>query len=241
MLLTLVGLMLVSGISAFVYLKAYGMTFLGQPRSIMAEHPHAPKNKHLLPLCLPAALCVIGGLGAPFIFRMIQPTISFIPVMPDSLLGIAQGVVINGTAGLLGNIACFGFFGLVLVAGAVYLRRRLLGKKEVKRGPTWGCGYQYGTPRIQYTPASFIEPAARIFGPVIGTETKARIDKSYFPQSSTFNVSAPDVVRGKFYTPLFEKILEGCNHLKWFQSGVVNTYILYIIITLVALLVWGVA
>ncbi len=226
MLLTLVGLMLVSGISAFVYLKAYGMTFLGQPRSIMAEHPHVPKNKHLLPLCLPAALCVIGGLGAQFIFQMIQPTIAFIPVMPKSLLG---------------NIACFGFFGLLLVAGAVYLRRRLLGKKEVKRGPTWGCGYQYGTPRIQYTPASFVEPAARILGPVIGTETKAQIDQGYFPKKSSFAVSAPDVVRGKFYNPLFEKIVDGCNHLKCFQSGVVNTYILYIIITLVALLVWGVA
>ena len=172
---------------------------------------------------------------------MIQPTIAFIPVMPKSLLGIAQSVVINGTSGLLGNIACFGLFGLILVAGAVYLRRRLLSKKEVKRGPTWGCGYQYGTPRIQYTPASFIEPAARIFGPVIGTETKAQIDQSYFPKKSSFAVSAPDVVRGKFYTPLFERIVDACNLLKCFQSGVVNTYILYIIITLVALLVWGVA
>jgi len=231
----------VSGVSAFVYLKAYGMTFLGQPRSQFAEHPHVPENKLLLPLCLPAALCVIGGLGAKFVFQMIQPTIAFIPVMPKSLLGIAQDVVITGTSELLGSIALFGFFGLILVAGAVYLRRLLLGKKEVKHGPTWGCGYQYGTPRIQYTPASFVEPAARIFGPVIGTETKERIDQSYFPHKSSFGVSAPDVVRGKFYTPLFEKILEGCNRLKCFQSGVVNIYILYIIVTLVALLVWGVA
>ena len=241
MLVTLAGLMLVSGVSAFVYIKAYGMTFLGQPRSQFAEHPHVPENKLLLPLCLPAALCVIGGFGAKFVFQMIQPTIAFIPVMPKNLIDIAQNVVIDGTSGLLGNIALFGFFGLVLVAGAVYLRRRLLGTKEVKRGPTWGCGYQYGTPRIQYTPASFVEPAARIFGPVIGTETKEQLDQSYFPQKSTFGVSAPDVVRGKFYTPLFEAVLNGFNHLKVFQSGVVNTYILYILVTLVALLVWGVA
>ena len=49
------------------------------------------------------------------------------------------------------------------------------------------------------------------------------------------------MVRGKFYTPLFEKILDACNTLKVFQSGIVNTYILYIIITLMALLLWGVA
>jgi NADH:ubiquinone oxidoreductase subunit 5 (subunit L)/multisubunit Na+/H+ antiporter MnhA subunit len=241
MLVTLVGLMLVSGISAFVYLKAYGMTFLGQPRSQFAEAPHVPANRLLLPLCLPAALCVIGGLFSKFVFQMIQPTIAFIPVMPKSLLGIAQDVVIGGTSSLLGNISLFGFFGILLVIGAVYLRRVLLGKKEVKRGPTWGCGYQYGTPRIQYTPASFVEPAARIFGSVIGTETKPQIDESYFPQKSSFGVSAPDVVRGKFYTPLFEKILDACNALKVFQSGIVNTYILYIIITLMALLLWGVA
>ncbi|MBQ4615643.1 MAG: hypothetical protein IJB29_02890 [Mailhella sp.] len=241
MLLCLVGLMLVSGVSAFVYIKAYGMTFLGQPRSQEAAEPHAPGTKLLLPLFVPAALCVIGGLGAKCVFHMIQPTIAFIPVMPENILSIAQDVVIDGTGELLGSIACFGFFGLVLTAAAVYLRRRLLGTKPVRRGPTWGCGYQYGTPRIQYTPASFVEPAARIFGPVMGTKTEPKLDESYFPQKSTLEVSAPDVVRGKMYAPLFEAVQQACNTLKIFQNGVVNTYILYIIVTLVALLVWGVA
>ncbi len=240
MLLCLIGLMLVSGVSAFVYLKAYGMTFLGQPRTQFAAEPHVPENRMLLPLLIPAAVCVLGGFGAQWFFKMVQPTIAYIPVMPGGLLSISQSVI-DSTTTLLGSIAAFGFAGVVLVIAAVFLRRALLGKKQVRRGPTWGCGYQYGTPRIQYTPASFVEPAARIFGPVMGTETAPQIDESYFPQDSRLSVHAPDVVRGKMYAPLFEAIQSVCNHLKIFQNGVVNTYILYILVTLVALLVWGVA
>ena len=41
------------------YAKAYGMTFLGQPRTHFAAEPHVPENRHLLPLCIPAAACVL--------------------------------------------------------------------------------------------------------------------------------------------------------------------------------------
>lgn len=240
MLACLTGLMLVSGISVFVYIKAYGMTFLGQPRTRFAAEPHVPENRHLLPLLVPAAACVIGGIGAKWVFQMVQPTIAFIPVMSDGLSTAAEGVI-TVTDQLLGNIALIGMLGVALVAGAVHLRRRLLGGKPVKSGPTWGCGYQYGTPRIQYTPASFVEPAARIFGPVMGTKAEPHLDDTYFPQRSRFSVHAPDVVRSRFYAPLFEYIQRGCNVLKDFQNGIVNTYILYILVTLVALLIWGVA
>jgi len=240
MLVVLTGLMLVSGISAFVYLKAYGMTFLGQPRTQFAAEPHVPENRHLMPLFIPAAACVLFGLGAKWAFLMVQPTIAFIPVMPDGLVTASQGVITT-TDDLLGQIASISLIGLLMVAALVKLRRRLLGKRGVEHGPTWGCGYQYGTPRIQYTPASFVEPATRLFGPVMGTDPKPHLDDSHFPQRSRFSVHAPDVVRSKLYTPLFEYVQRGCNFLKAFQNGIVNTYILYILVTLVALLIWGLA
>lgn len=240
MLACLTGLMLTSGISAVVYAKAYGMTFLGQPRSRAAVDLHAPAPRLLLPLCLPAAACVLGGLFAPWAFRMVQPTLEFIPVMHDGLLNPAR-TVITETGGLLGNISLFGAAAVLLVLLFSLLRRALLARHGVKRGPVWGCGYQYGTPRIQYTPASFVEPAARIFGPVMGTTVTSKLPEGFFPANASLDVEAPDVVRGRFYTPLFQLIERACNALKILQNGLVNMYILYILITLVALLIWGIA
>ena len=240
MLACLTGLMLTSGLSAAVYAKAYGMTFLGQPRTHFAAEPHAPENRLLLPLCIPAAACVLGGLFSPWAFKMVQPTLEFIPVMHVGLITPAANVM-TSTGHLLGNISLIGGAAVALVLLFALTRRALLSRHGVKRGPVWGCGYQYGTPRIQYTPASFVEPATRLFGTVMGTEVKTEKPEGFFPARATLDVDAPDVVRGRFYTPLFQLAERACNALKILQSGLVNMYILYILVTLVALLIWGIA
>lgn len=240
MLACLTGLMLTSGISAAVYAKAYGITFLGQPRTAAATSLHVPQNALLLPLCIPAAACVLGGLFAPWAFKMVQPTLEFIPVMNHALMAPAAEVI-DATQLLLGKISLYGGTALVLVLLALLIRRALLRRSGIKKGPVWGCGYQYGTPRIQYTPASFVEPAARIFGHVMGTTVVSSMPKGLFPARSQFAVEAPDVVRSRFYAPLFQLIERACNTLKLLQNGLVNMYILYILVTLVALLIWGIA
>ena len=240
MLACLTGLMLTSGLSAAVYAKAYGITFLGQPRTEAAVRLHVPRNRMLLPLCIPAAACVLGGLFAPWAFKMVQPTLEFIPVMHVGLMQPASNVI-TSTETLLGKISLFGCAGVVLVLVFALVRRALLAGHGVKHGPVWGCGYQYGTPRIQYTPASFVEPAARIFGHVMGTTVKSKKPEGFFPVPVSLDVDAPDVVRSRFYTPIFQFAERGCNALKILQNGRVNMYILYILVTLVALLIWGIA
>ena len=226
--------------AAAVYAKAYGMTFLGQPRSSAAVDLHVPEKRLLLPLCIPAAACVLGGLFAPWAFNMVQPTLEFIPVMHAELIAPA-GDVIASTENLLGHISLFGGISLLLVLVVMLARRALLARHGLRRGPVWGCGYQFGTPRIQYTPASFVEPVTRIFGKVMGTTVTTTAPKGLFPSPTTLDVDAPDVVRGTCYAPLFQLLERGCNALKILQNGLVNMYILYILVALVALLIWGIA
>jgi hypothetical protein len=45
-------------------------------------------------------------------------------------------------------------------------------------------------------------------------------------------------MREYLYDPLMDGLDWGSDHLKWLQHGNVNLYILYIVITLVALLAW---
>ena len=240
MLACLTGLMLTSGLSAAVYAKAYGMTFLGQARSRDADSFHAPQNRFLLPLLIPAAACVLGGLFAPRAFSMVQPTLDFIPVMHAGLITPAAEVI-SSTKSLLARISLIGGGVVVLVLLLALVRRALLARHGVRRGPVWGCGYQYGTPRMQYSPASFVEPASRIFGRVMGTRVRTEPPSGLFPARVRLEADAPDVVRSLFYAPLFQLLEKGCNALKILQNGLVNMYILYILITLVALLIWGIA
>jgi formate hydrogenlyase subunit 3/multisubunit Na+/H+ antiporter MnhD subunit len=240
MLACMACLMLVSGMAAFAYAKAYGMSFLGQPRSSMAASMHAISVRALLPLAIPAAACVACGLASAQVFRAIQPSLSFLPFISQGMES-GMGNAASSTAEMLCNISLLGCAAIILSAALAAARKMLLKRRMVASGPTWGCGYQYGTERMQYTPASFVEPAERIFGPLMGTKTDAVIDSAVFPADAHIEVSTADVVSSRFYAPLFEYAEKACNTLKIIQNGSINLYILYILVTLVALLFWGIA
>ena len=114
-----------------------------------------------------------------------------------------------------------------------------VGLKWASGEETWGCGYQYGTPRVQYTDASFFEPLGRIFGGAMGLKVHQELDAHYFPGKASVAISAPDRLRTGLFTPLFEGVEKLCNMCKILQHGKIHLYILYILATLVALLAWG--
>lgn len=232
LLASLAGLALISGFAAAIFIKAYGITFLGEPRSGASESAHAPDFLALLPLLPPLLACVGLGMGAAWILPQIALALpAQLPPTPT---------LVNAASGLLGKAALLGLGG-ILLAGLLWgIRRWLLrGQHAPRRGPTWGCGFQNGTARIQYTSASFSEPTARIFGPAMGLKVHSQRDSGYFPARASLEISAPDRMRAGIFTPLFEGVTRVCDALKIIQHGRVHLYILYMLLTVVALLVWG--
>lgn len=247
LLLTLVAMALVSGLAAALYVKAYGITFLGEPRSGFAANAHAPGWRVLWPLALPAAACVAGGLCAPWFFDLASATAMTAAPLPRGLMAGA----LETQAGMehsLALVAMLGGAGAGLAFCLFAARGLVLRKRGVARHVTWGCGYQASSARIQYTDASFSEPLARLFAPVMGlrisggegcAQAAPPVPRSLFPERLRLGVSAPDRLRTLVFTPLFEGVERICNACKILQHGRIHLYILYILATLVALLVWG--
>lgn len=238
LLSALAGLALVSGLAAVVYVRAYGITFLGEPRTGFAANAHAVGWRWLWPLALPAAACVAGGLFAPYFFELSAwTTIAVIP-LPQDMASAVSGAEWQMRESLA-MIALFGGAGIVLAFCFFAVRGLLLRRQGLLRENTWGCGYQASSVRIQYTAASFAEPLARLFAPVIGLKERGGPSQGIFPGGAFFSVSAPDRLRTLVFAPLFELIERVCNACKILQHGKINLYILYILATLVGLLAWG--
>ena len=233
LLLSLVGLALVSGLAAATFAKAYGMAFLGEPRTGAAANPHAPALTGLLPLLLPAAACCGMGFAAPRIFAALTAALPLPAGMDAALPAAVQHHLSIVTAVGAGIV--------LLTLGMVLLRRFLLRGNAVQRHSTWGCGFQKGTARIQYTEASFAEPQAELFAKGMGIHIRKYMDKGYFPARASLDVSAPDRLRSGLYAPLFDVIRRACDACKIIQSGRIHVYIMYMLATLVVLLVWGFA
>lgn len=232
LLAALAGLALISGFAAVTFIKAYGITFLGEPRSGAAKGAAAPGTLEILPL-LPLILACVGlGLGATWLLPLLSAALP--------LAAAPLPAQVTQASDLLWRVALLGLGGAMLTGAIVAARRWMLrGKKAPGRAPTWGCGFQAGTPRIQYTGASYAQPTARVFGAAMGLKVRLGMDKKYFPTRASLEISAPDRMRTALFAPLFEAVVRACDALKIIQHGRVHLYILYMLVTLVALLVWG--
>ena len=244
LLLALAGLALISGLAAALYAKAYGITFLGEARTGFAANAHAVSWRTLWPLALPALACVAGGLLAPLFFGLASLTALNAAPLPDGLISGALEVKAQAQSSL-GMVSLLGAAGLCLALALLLGRRFLLrrrgasGARTAQSVQTWGCGFQAGTARIQYTDASFSEPLAKVFAPVMGLKVRRHQVSGLFPSRAALNVTAPDRLRSGLFTPLFEAVERLCNACKIIQHGKIHLYILYILATVVGLLVWG--
>ncbi|MFT4301726.1 MAG: proton-conducting transporter membrane subunit [Desulfovibrio sp.] len=238
LLLALAGLALISGLAVALYTKAYGITFLGEPRTGFAANARPLGWRILWPLALLVIVCIAGGLAAPAFFDLASMTgLAALPMPNDMQAGAAMGQEQARTS--LAMVSLVGSIALGLSLAGIILRKRMLKRRKVASMPTWSCGYQGGTARIQYTDAGFSEPLGKVFAPGMGLNVRLNLDSRLFPERATASVTAPDRLRNGFYTPLFEGIERVCNACKIIQHGKIHLYILYILATVVGLLIWG--
>ena len=237
MLATIAGLALIGGLAAACFTKAFGIVFLGQPRSEHAEQAHEVGLAMVLPGFVLAALCIlIGLLGAIVVYSM-APLIS-------EATGLSAAIVFTSLAQAAHSIAFVSYTGGALVGIATLLgigRAIALSKRSVSTNLTWDCGYAEPSPRMQYTASSFAQPLTETFDLLLQTRRVLTAPQGLFPKEASFATETPDPYQEYIFRPLFRAIGRGLLLLRPLQQGRVQLYILYIAVTLLVLLLWQLA
>ncbi len=230
------GLALIGGLAAACFTKVFGTVFLGAPRTEHAAHAHECGILMWLPMLTLAALCAAIGLCAPLAANAMAPVVANMTGLAPEQTALAvtyaqwplTGVVTAAVALLLA---------LCLLA---LLRRRLLARRSVGATGTWDCGYARPTARMQYTSSSFAQPITDCFRMFLGTRTSLRAPGEPFPQQpGRLSTETPDIFIARFYRPLFSWITRPLSWTLNVQHGRVQLYVLYVALTLVALLIWA--
>ncbi|MBI3795347.1 MAG: hydrogenase, partial [Deltaproteobacteria bacterium] len=228
------GLALIGGLAAACFTKAFGVVFLGEPRSEHAAHAHEVGLAMRLPMLLLAGSCVFVGLCAPAVVAALASPLSSITGLPEDQV---QTHLRSATGPLwFVVLATFGLICLTLVLGG--LRRWLLADRSVAEHGTWDCGYAQPTPRMQYTASSFAQPLTEIFRLFLRTRSRVLSVQGLFPHTASLATETDDVCSTSLYRPVFTGIQWLLSWLRWLQHGQVHLYILYIAVTLLVLLVW---
>ncbi len=236
-LAVIAALALIGGLAAACFAKAFGIVFLGEPREPEIRAAGEAPWTMLLPMVLLALACAGVGLAAPIVVRALRAPL-------ELLLGVVGPVAPAPAAPWadltrpLAGVSIAGAVLLALIAVFALVRRAALAGKEVRRGPTWDCGYLAPTPRMQYTAASFAQAITDAFRPLLGGGPRIKRPEGPFPGASGLHTEPKDPFLHKLFSPLFAAVAWAASRLRPLQQATIQVYILYIAATVLVLLVW---
>jgi hydrogenase-4 component B len=226
------GLALIGTLAVACFVKAYGAVFLGSARSEHALHAHESPPSMLVPMGVLVGCCFLIGLAPGLTAPALELGIAaWAPELREGEPRLAA----------LAPLDWITFMGLMLI-GALSLGGALLWiqlrRHPIAKGATWGCGFAAPTPRMQYTSSSFAEMLVGLFGWVLRPRTHRPRNLPLFPQTTDFYSEVPDTVLDEIVLPTFRSGAWLFSLLRVFQQGNIQTYLLYLFIALIALLLW---
>jgi hydrogenase-4 component B len=234
-LTTIVVMGLISGLAAACFAKAFGIVFLGTPRSHEAAEAHEAAPPMIGAMAGLAALCVAIGLAAPVAVLALESVVAAASGLPAAAI---RAELARPAASLGIAVAVFAAAAAVAVLAWTW-RRRVLAHRGFRRGPVWGCGYLFPSARMQYTASSFAQPLTTQFRPFIRSRETLTAPRGYFPAAASYVSDSGDPVLRLLFVPTFRWFDRMANRLNVIQHGHTHIYVLYIAATLLVLLVWA--
>lgn len=223
---SILALVMIGGLAILCFTKAFGIIFLGSPRKEIEAH-EMPASR-IVPLVIEAVIMLSIGIFPGMYAKLAGSALSCLP-----FAGITK---LTATA----NLGYVGFASLVflLLACIIYVAKsRRNSKRQVSEGPTWGCGYTQGTPRIQYTATSFVKTYVQLFSFLLGTRKHQEIPTEIYPVSGHFESESYD----KIESGLIDKPLTAYHRFtdifSFLQNGKMQFYVLYGIVFIILTLV----
>jgi formate hydrogenlyase subunit 3/multisubunit Na+/H+ antiporter MnhD subunit len=231
-------LALSAALAAACFVKAYGVTFLGRPRTRAAATAAETDNFSLAAMFILAALCLIAGILPGLFIDALAP-------ISTALLGERMPVQIGSqwlsivpiaaSRSSYDGLLVFVFIAMSGMLAAFAIHR--LASDRLRRAPAWDCGYPDPSPATQYTATSFAEPIRRVFGTVM---FRAREQVEMPPPGDTrparLTVQMTDPIWDWLYAPLAAAVSAAADRLNRLQFLTIRQFLTLVFCALVILL-----
>ena len=226
-LVALPALALIGGLAIACFVRVVGVAFLGEPRTDHARHAHEVGLAMRAPMLVAALACLAIGLWPAGARALVAPAATSL-----------SGAAMPADLGPLFNISVLATVLIALIVALAWLRTRILRGRPVGQAATWGCGYPHPTPRMQYTATSFADPALAPFSSALQIRTYGGLPDGIFPTLAHFEKHVGDTAGERVLVPAWRHFLQTARRLKVIQHGRMQLYLVYILATLVALVLW---
>jgi hydrogenase-4 component B len=232
-------LALSAALAAACFVKAFGVTFLGRPRTSVAAQAREVDRASLAAMLTFAAICLLAGILPGLCIDAISPvTQSLVGAhMPvQAALPWLSIVPVAESRSSYNGLLVFIFIALATILTVEVIHR--FASRAVRRGPAWDCGYPDADPATQYTADSFAQPIRRVFGEVV-FKASERVDMPApgDRRPARLTVILRDLIWEAFYAPVSAFVSLAAERLNRLQFLTIRQYLSLVFAALVALLV----
>ncbi|MDP1737937.1 MAG: hydrogenase 4 subunit B [Caulobacter sp.] len=213
-------LALAAALAAACFVRAYGMAFLGRPRSPAAETAREVDGFQIGAMSMLALGCLLIGILPGPVLDALAPIAR---VLVGQALPAQSGQPWLMLAPLADHrssydgLMVFAFIAVSAAASALLVRA--VAAKAMRRAPAWDCGFPDPRPATQYSPSSFAQPLRRVFGALVfGARERVEMPAPGTTGPARFTLRIHDFVWEGLYLPIAAgvgRIAERLNHLQF--------------------------
>lgn len=233
-------LALTSGLAAACFVKAFGVTFLGRPRSHYAEGAKEVSFSMQLGMFVLTCLTIIFGLGAPLVIKPLSRIAGYVTGIDTENLVFSLNNLAIGSSPSTGSSLSPGLItlSLFIIAAVTFGAFYIFGKRKTRIYNTWDCGYYKLDARNEYSATAFSKPFRIAFSFFLLPYRKtSKIRESFYHVKSFYYQTHTTLVFKKYiYTPVINLILKSAKSMRKIQAGSIHLYLGYILLTVLLLL-----
>ncbi|MCL6585524.1 MAG: hydrogenase 4 subunit B [Anoxybacillus sp.] len=217
--------------------KQFGTTFLALPRTSRAAKAKEVPLAMRFGMILLAGGTVVFGVWPGLVLRMTNRIVE--NYFHQSLTGHAMLYVPFHRSVESISLGWMTIIFFVLLLLLIALLRVWVGKSNNHYDETWNCGTPL-VPSMEYTGTSYSHPVLMIFKRLYGIERKVEVQGEYvyYPKRIRHRLKTEAIIETKLYRPLIRGTVWLSQRLRAIQSGNLQSYLAYMIITLIVLLLW---
>jgi formate hydrogenlyase subunit 3/multisubunit Na+/H+ antiporter MnhD subunit len=231
-------LALSAALAAACFVKAFGVSFLGRPRTAPAERAQETDEWSLSAMFILAGLCLVAGILPGLFIDALAPVSSSMVGgrMPTQLAQPWLSIVPITEGRSSYNGALILVFITLSASLTAYVIHRVA-SNAVRRGPAWDCGYPDPSVSTQYTATSFAQPIRRVFGTLVfRARERCDMPSPGDMRPARYVAELHDLIYDWLYAPVAAGVGFASEHLNRLQFLTIRRYLSLVFLALVSLL-----
>jgi hydrogenase-4 component B len=231
-------LALSAALAAACFVKAYGVTFLGRPRSDAARTASETDRFSLGAMSVLATLCLLAGILPGFVIDWLAPaTLSLVGERMPAQTGVQwlSIVPIAASRSSYNGLLVFAFIAGSALIAAFAIHR--VASNKIRRAPAWDCGFADDGAATQYTASSFAQPIRRVFGSsVFRASEQIQMPPPGDGRPAGLVVTLRDLIWEFIYAPIARAVVWLADWMNRLQFLTIRQYLTLVFASLVVLL-----